>query len=666
MKRIAPERQEDERGKKYLRIEVEEDELILSNGLCNVLGREGLLKVFSFSVGLGLGVAARVCRNWYSLIMDSVNQGTILFRAVQCCYVENQCLIGNFRLAKKICEGPFESRSIQTVDVEYFRDLGKDVVGRVIGSRPMVEDVLLGLGPEHPDCRNVIKCVLNAEGLIDLEKISIFEDHVKIVLGILFSSVKENELDKGKGVLIVAIIEKIMPLLNDRAKIRVFGLLIDFLVEGNRIALMIMEQEGLRFYELLKSVSSKSEDLVQEVNLLVGLMAMEFSKKNSRHQNDYWVLFLGHACHERNISEMIDWTQFGLPIVGFLESNQHDFLECFSKNKMEFISFFGKLLFDRKNLDKYSILCGLNLMSEHKGLNLDEEAKVQIRLILDEYFKNRFAGMGIKMEYKILCHALIDDFNRGEFTKVAVYLESDICDFEKLEIYISRVPEKLIPLCTEEKRQDIVDLFRAKMVRKESLRLIEKGFNIYLDFFHKLYLNSSLKVKQAVMMLVGDMVLSLSRVYSNKAWVVFLELINKEPNNLGYVCGAVALAGGAFGTKKMDFIQKIRGALIEEDSGFIECFNECADRFIQFLDYQLSNIRQMSVKIDVSLTLICIVIDKNINNSALYREKIKGCLIDQFKWTPKLKEGIKEGILKMKGSYDEMTLKEFLGELSIK
>lgn len=669
MKRSAPLGKEAEISNKRPRIELVVDDLILKNGLGDTLGKEGLLNVFKHSVGRDIGIAARVCKYWESLIMDTRSQKTILFRAVQSCYIENICINEDFRLARSTCEKLFRSESIQELDVAYFRDLEQEIVERMLASKNMVGKFSSGLHYEHPDCRMVISHVLYGlckEGAIFQTSLGTFEGHVKEVFAILLDGIKEAELNKGYGIFIIVLLERIMPLVNERTKIKVIRLLIDNLIIRNQTILTIMEQEGLRFYRFLKNIPSICEDMINITKLLGGLMALEFSKRNSRHQNDYWFLFLEYECHEKELNHVINWANFGLPIIEFLESNNKAFIDCCRSNIMRFVIFLGKLLFDKKNINKYSILCGLNLLIKHEDVNAGEEEKFQGRLILEEYFKNKFSGMGIEMEYRTICNLPIDEFNKDKFAKIASYLGKFVCDFENLEIYISRVPEKLISLYTEEKKQDILNLFRAKISSKESVRLIEEGFNIYLDFFNKLYFNSSLKVKQETILLIGEMVLNLSYKYSNQAWVVFLQLIYQEPNNIFYVCRVIASSEGMLSNKKMHFAQKIRDSFIQQDRGFIECFNVHTDKFLRFLDDELLNIRQISIKVDVSLTLIYIAIAENVNNNEACRNKIKGYLINQLKWTPKLRAEIKKEICKIKKIYNPERLNVFLTELNIK
>jgi len=620
-----------------------------------------LLNIFKHCVnGALFNEPGRVCKKWHEIINDGNNQKTILFRAVMHCSIEKELGKENLRLARKMCEYIYtKNKDIAKEDVEYFINLDQQIIEKTAKNDEMFKKILYVMGMGHPQCAEVLKKFLSAQQVdnSDLERL---ESHIGVIIRNMFDFVKNEKLDQGYGLIIPLMLERIMPLLRNGAKPLIVGALKNFYADDAEIPLRIMKEEAGEFYKMLikLNVEGGDETFQKSKNIFVGCMAIRLSCRNSWHHEAFWELFFSQTFSQLRPNEYKDMNYIASKISELLESKNSSLILYCSQNVCKFITFLENLLFNQNTSFKYSILCNLNLIYSSPYLMIDENEKRRMVLIFYEYFNSKFIGNGIMDLTKSLI--IPEHIDENIISKLILKIPDKLVSEEDLEIFISRIPEQLIKNLTEIKRSEIIKLFRSN-INSRFFEFIEEGFNVYLDFFSKLYLDSSLKVKMEIVLLVGELVLNCSQIHSHRAWETFFELVYSNAKMLTHINRATSVAEGALGIKKMNFSQKIRDSLNEKKSDFIDCFNENIEKFLEFLKSQFLGIRKISVKVEVVLTLIYVSVNRDVKtDNHKYRTVIVDWLNNELQGNFTLKKDVNIRINQIAKICDKEELTKFL------
>jgi len=600
------------------------------------LGKYVLLNIFKYYVHQDFFKIRRVCYQWNELINET-NKKTILCRAVAHSYVSHVLRRGNFRLARNICENIYISKKNNEKDAEYFRNWDKEIIKKLKKRESMIHLILNVLNGGHCECKKVIRSLLEGR-IVNNHNLERFKTHLEDILDTMFEFLKKEKLNQGYGLMIPLIFKSIIPMLDEEGMLKIINVFKKYLVDQEKIPLQVMKKEAEEFYQMLQLLSETGNSIVrQQTNILVGMMAVRFSLKNSWYHKDFWDLFFSQSYYKLGIAEYNEInTSIVFDIIKLFQIKNRSLTEyCRSNNVNKFISFLESLLFNEKSSFKYPILCGLNVLLSNPPLMINYEEKDRIHFIFQAYLKKEFENKRICTDgiMSLIWDCKLNEENMRKWLKIAIpnNLNTDEC----LEIFITRIPEKLIKYLPEEEKIKVIHLFRSNMETNMLRPSLEKAFNVYLDFFCELYVNSSLVVKQQVLLLMGEIVLQCSRVCIKQAWESFFDLIYKDSSLLSYINQAISISEGLLNNKKMNFAERIRESLIKEEENFIECFNENKEIFFEFLKIQFEGIRLNKVKIEVILTLVTIVMSEAIDDDQ-YRHNVEKWLINNFQNNPNL------------------------------
>ncbi|PWU07376.1 MAG: hypothetical protein C5B43_00455 [Verrucomicrobia bacterium] len=618
------------------------------------LGNDVSLKVFSWLLEVSLFQgAARVCKFWNGLIMYEKDKNGVLFRAVQCSYVDVHYRKGDLKLARNACEAVYNriEPTIFPEDREYFVEKEKAIIQVLETSKEKIAFILNGLTKSsHGTCKEYIESLL--DGKIINRNTELLLMHFEEIIKIFINSLNPDIINKGYVLIIFFIIEKIIFGMKVEGKIRIINSLVNVLkAEENKNVVEIMMQEAMAIYKIVVGLNNEvSIDLKYSVNCLIGWMICKLVSHGSIYQRSFWDLLLSRASNAVDEKEFRSMGNLSFAVMDLMESKQ-ELLNIYSKEHFrQIINFLKDSYLYIGNKDKYSFFYALKYILIKFKLDLNPDDMRGINSVFAGYVESRLSSInGVK-------DGLMKKYTQGlelDNTDAKILIEQFPLRGLNEETFISfacGIPEKLIHYYTDEKKLEIINLFKSHIEIKDGLRNIERGFNIYLDFFHKLALNSSGKVKGEATLLIGIMALRCSECFSDRIWPIFFSLIFEEKNSLRkYIEEAINNSESTMSLNKLNFAQKIREIFQLKDKDFISLFNRFKVEFYRFLDGQLLNIKN-PIKIEVILTFIYIIFHPEIkdeiveiveNKEVTFKQKLKFSITNQLQWTPNLKNDIK-------------------------
>lgn len=635
------------------------------------LDKFGLLNIFKY-VEWGLFTLARVCKKWNDIIVNKTNQKTILFRSVTICEVQYEIRNNHIRLARNICHGVYTSndRKISEEDIQYFKNYDTTIAQKIACNKAMFKYFLVEMNEEHAQCKTVVMRLMDRQPVnnIDLER---FQDHLPDILDIMLEFLSNNLYRyHDYGLTMILIFKRIIPTSSNGVRLQIINAFTNRLINRDKVLLRIIEEEAEAFYEMLQLLDGKGNSEVKNAgNILLGLMAIEFSFKNiCYHSNDFWELFFTQFLNQSSITSEKDYNDINYYIVfgitKLLESKNRTFTLYCRDNVNKLISFLEAMLFNKPSSCKYIILCAFNLILNNQDL-LSFNEKEEINLIFQKYFQKQLESQRIELNTRQLKNLLIwgNVFDEAVLKECLRIFPKDLRKDQSLEIFISRIPEKLINFLTDERKSEIINLFRSN-IEYIFIRSLEKAFDVYLDFFNKLYLNSSFIIRQQVVLLIGEIVLNGSKSYSRRGWEAFFKLVHQDNALLRYINQAVCISEGLLNARHLNFAREIRDSLDVEDvqnRDFVQYFNENKETFFNFLKGQFAAIRVAIVRVEVTLTIITVLMKKIIKeDNKHYEKELKGWLNDKFQNNPDLRRGVNGRINEIIDRRDRENLKYFL------